>query len=87
MKNLVITKTAKITFTADDWELFDEKGRDEAALALNTALEQAVNAPGANEAGAYLAMQPVCKQFSHLGAQDSEADRLIERVIEMILEE
>lgn len=87
MKNFTITRQAKIAFTADQWQLFDEKGRDEAAAELNTALEAAVNAPGATETSAYQAMKPVLSKFSHLGAEDSEADGLIERVYEIMFEQ
>lgn len=85
MKNLTITKTVSVSFTADQWELFDEPGRDEAAIALNAALEAAINAPGATESSAYRDMQPVCKEYEKLGASDGEADYLIEKVIRKAL--
>lgn len=82
---LNITRTATVSYTADQWQLFSEPGRDEAAVELNQALQAAVNTPGATESTVYAAMRPVCEKFGHLGASDSEADDLIERVCEKVL--
>ena len=87
MNNLKITRSATISFTADQWQLFDNPGRDEAATALNAALQAAVNAPGATASSVYRDMQSVCSRYGNLGAEDSEADHLIERVIEKTLVE
>lgn len=84
MKGLELTITAKIDFSADRWELFDLPGRDEAAKALNEALQEAINAPGSTESSVYQAMRVVCSQYAELGANDSEADHLIESVVDKI---
>jgi hypothetical protein len=84
MQGMTTTTTVTIDFDADRWELFDEKGRDEAAAALNTALQTAVNAPGSTASTVRRAMAPVCSRFAGFGASDSEADRLIERVIRKV---
>lgn len=85
MKGLdIISRRATVTiaFTADQWELFDEPGRDEAAEELNRTLQDAVNAEGATAESVRTAMGPVCSKLGHLGADDGEADHLIERVID-----
>lgn len=84
MKGLEITTTAKIDFSADRWELFDLPGRDEAAKALNEALQAAINAPGSTESSVHQAMRSVRSKYAHLGADDSEADHLIENVADKI---
>lgn len=82
MDKLAITRSARITFTADDWELFDEEGRDQAALDLNKALEDAVNAPGANADLVWRGMREMQRRHDQLGADDGEAARIIEMVID-----
>jgi hypothetical protein len=86
MRNLVIRRqaTVDVSFTADQWELFDEKGRDDAALELNNALRDAIAAPGATATTVEAAMQVVQRRLAHLGADDSEPQHLIDRVLEMV---
>lgn len=79
---LSISRRATITFTADDWELFDEPGRDRAANDLNKALEDAVNAPGAVAGQIWRDMREMQNRHAQLGADDGEAARIIEIVID-----
>lgn len=74
--------TVAVSFSADQWELFDEPGREEAAAELNRTLQEAVNAEGATAESVRTAMAPVCSKHGNLGADDGEADHLIERVID-----
>lgn len=84
MRRLTTRTTATVDFDADRWELFDEPGRDEAARDLNQTLQGAVNADGATADSVRAAMRPVCDKHGHLGADDGEADRLIEHVIDKV---
>jgi len=86
MKNLNIQRSAtiEVSFSADQWELFDVKGRDQAAADLNKALQDAVNAPGATEQSVHAAMRPVQQRLGDLGADDGEAQGLIDHVVEKV---
>lgn len=83
MKNLTVRSIVSVKFTADQWELFDDDGRDAAAAALNSALEAAVNAENSTPASVYAAMQPVQHQYAELGADDGEAGWLIDKVAQL----
>ena len=85
MKDLTIKRTVGIGFDADRWELFELPGRDEAAAELNAALEAAINADLATAASVRLAMRPVREKHRNLGADDGEAEGLIEQVVDMAL--
>jgi len=86
MKNLNIQRSAtiEVSFSADQWELFDVKGRDQAAADLNKALQDAVNAPGATAQSVHAAMRPVQQRLGDLGADDGEAQGLIDHVVEKV---
>jgi hypothetical protein len=61
-----------VNLTADDWELYDLPGRDEAAQAINAALVQAFNTPGADRRSVTEQTYAVMNAYSRLGAIDSE---------------
>lgn len=82
MKNLTMKRSIAAAFTADDWELFFEDGREAAALEMNKALEDAVNAPDATPDSVLTAMEIVQEKFAKLGAGDSEPQHLIDDVID-----
>ena len=86
MRNLTIRRSANIdvSFTADQWELYDKPGRDEAVAELNAALRDAVNAPGSTEQSVLDAMQIVQRKHDKLGADDSEPQHLIDHVVEQV---
>jgi hypothetical protein len=94
MLNLKIVPKVEISFTADQWELFASdlvaKGqgigtRNGAASKLNRALEKAINTKGATESSIWQAMIPVMRAQAHWGANDSEANRLIDNVLDKVL--
>lgn len=72
------------SLTADDWELFDKPGRDEAAKALNAALETAINADGATVDTVWTAMEPIQRDHASLGADDTEGRAMIQDVIDKV---
>lgn len=88
MKNLEINRraTIKASFTADQWQLFEMPGRDEAATDLNRALEQAIAEPNSTVASVYAFMATVREKHAALGAQDSEPDDLIDLVVERVFD-
>lgn len=83
MKGIEVKRTARVSLDldADRWELFDEPGRDEAAADLTRTLQDAVNAPGSTRDSVYAAMAPLQRRYGDLGADDGEAQDLIDRVV------
>ena len=86
MRNITIHRSASIdvSFTADQWGLFHEPGRDEVAIELNAALRDAVQTPGATARSVEEAMQIIQIKHDRMGADDSEPQGLIDHVIEKI---
>ena len=82
MQGLKTKSVIAVSFTADQWELFAQEGRDEAAAELNAALELAVNSKGATPKSVWSAMDVVQTRHAALGAGDSEPRNLIDRVID-----
>lgn len=80
MRGLTVKRTIEAQFTAHQWDLFDREDRDVVATALNRALEEAVNS-SATGSEVYGKMAAVQRQYADLGADDSEAERLIDRVV------
>lgn len=81
MQGLKFKTTVKVDLSADDWQLFDQKGRVSAAKHLNKALEAAVNMEGSTPNSVWRAMNTAMSEFSHLGATDSEACRVVDHVL------
>ena len=68
---MYITKTITITVhaTADDWQLYDLPGREDAAIALNQRFEELVN-KGAKRSDVRNGMR--LSDYANLGAGDTE---------------
>ena len=68
---MYITKTITISVhaTADDWQLYDLPGRDDAAIALNQRFEALVN-KGATRSEVRNGM--CLSDYANLGATDTE---------------
>jgi len=81
MRGLTKKTTIKATFTADDWDLYGNKGRDTAAKHLNQALEAAVNMEGSSPSSVWRAMNTAMNEFIHLGACDSEPNRMVDDIL------
>lgn len=86
MKNLTMTMNVAIAYTADQWELYDKPGRNEAAADLNKALEVCLNAPGADERSVWKGMQEVQQKHAALGGYDSETSHMIEATMKKVLD-
>ena len=86
MKGLTIRRAITAEFTADQWELFDMPGRDDAARRLNQALTAAVNADGATAQSVWKAMGTVQTELADLGAADSEPQGLIDLVVDKVFD-
>lgn len=73
MKQLIDIKrtVTGVRLTAEDWQLYDLPGRDEAALRLNIALIEAANAHSTAGA-AWEAFAPAMRREAKFGACDSE---------------
>ena len=70
-----------VHLSAEDWELFsDQAGAEEAARALNKALEQAVNEKRSAEE-VIQHMESVMDAYAHLGARDSEPEYVLRHLV------
>jgi len=93
VKNLTIRRTIEASMTADQWGLFPDEisgarkgSASRAARALNKALEKAVNgSQNANQI--YQGMRATQAKYADLGAQDSEPEGLIDRVVDTIYDD
>jgi hypothetical protein len=68
-----VTKTITVTIdaSANDWELYDNPGRDDAATALNEHFMRLVN-NGCTRAEVEKGMFPKLREYDELGAFDTE---------------
>ena len=78
---MYITKTITITVhaTADDWQLYDLPGRDDAAIALNQRFEELVN-KGATRSEVLNGMR--LSDYANLGATDTEVRYFVEDLLD-----
>jgi hypothetical protein len=80
-----MTVTKRITVTigasADDWDLYDNPGRDDAATALNEYFMQLVN-KGCTRNEVERGMLPKLLEYGDLGASDSEGIRFLELLLD-----
>ena len=79
-KRLIITTTVTCAMTADDWELYDRHGRNDAAIELNTTFETLVN-DHKQQCDVERGMLAVMRKHVHLGAMDSEPIWHLERML------
>jgi len=78
MRNLHIVKKAVVSFTADDWQLYD-KTPASVVSALNKTLQAALNTDGATPSYVSRAMDPVLDKYAKYGAADSEGYATVEQ--------
>ena len=78
---MYITKTITITVhaTADDWQLYDFPGREDAAIALNQRFEALVN-KGATRSEVRNGM--CLSDYANLGATDTEVRYFVEDLLD-----
>jgi hypothetical protein len=82
MRGVEIIKTLQLTLTADEWELYDIPGRDEAAFQLNRGIEEIIND---SEIPVLMKMRycdKILGGFAEYGAADSEGFRMIDDIFE-----
>lgn len=85
MKRLNPTVKIDPKFTAEDWQLFTvSMNCNPAARKLNTALRQAVNKKGSTAFEVRVAMCPVMMELSEFGANDSEPQWLLAKVLDEV---
>jgi hypothetical protein len=70
-----------IDASADDWDLYDKPGRQEAATALNEHFENLVNR-GSTRDEVETGMLPKMKEYSELGAVDTEGICFLEVLLD-----
>ncbi len=75
------TITVMIDASADDWELYDKRGRDVAAIALNEHFMQLVNKRCTRDE-VETGMWPKLREYGELGAVDSEGIRFVELLLD-----
>ena len=68
-----------ITATADDWQLYDLPGREDAAIALNQRFEELVN-KGATRSEVRNGMR--LSDYANLGAADTEVRYFVEDLLD-----
>jgi hypothetical protein len=78
---MYITKAIRITVhaTADDWQLYDLPGREDAAIALNQRFEELVN-KGATRSEVRNRM--CLRDYANLGAADTEVRYFVEDLLD-----
>jgi hypothetical protein len=78
---MYITKTITITVhaTADDWQLYDLPGREDAAIVLNQRFEELVN-KGATRSEVRNGMR--LSDYVNLGAADTEGRYFVEALLD-----
>ena len=78
---MYITKTITIAVhaTADDWQLYDLPGREDAAIALNQRFEQLVN-KGATRSEVRNGMR--LSDYANVGAADTEGRYFVEALLD-----
>jgi len=78
---MYITKTITITVhaTADDWQLYDLPGREDAAIGLNQRFEELVN-KGATRSEVCNGMR--LSDYANLGAADTEVRYFVEDLLD-----
>jgi hypothetical protein len=79
---VIKTITVTIDASADDWELYDGSGRENAAIALNEHFMLLVNKGCACDE-VERGMLPKLEEYSELGAFDSEGIRFLELLLKM----
>lgn len=85
MRGLTITRRAELTLslTADQWELYNVPGCNDAAIVINNAVEAAVNA-GKTQHECEQAILPVFRQYADQGAMDSEPLAMLDNILRIV---
>jgi hypothetical protein len=86
MRGLTIKKQVSVNLSADQWELYTVSYPQEcefAASVMNRALENAINS-GMSRDEVDTAVWPVMKQYSNLGATDSEPRYHLEDILDEV---
>jgi hypothetical protein len=78
---VIRTITVTIDASADDWDLYNKSGRHEAATALNEHFEELVNR-GCTRNEVEKGMLPKMKEYSELGAIDTEGISFLELLLD-----
>ena len=76
--------TISVNYTADDWQLYDLPGRDEAAQLVNKAISDSFNS-GSNSHAVWKAAWTEMTKHSNLGMIDSEGCRLLDSIMNKLI--
>jgi hypothetical protein len=78
-----VTRISTVTIdpSANDWELYDNPGRDDAATALNEHFMRLVN-KGCARDEVERGMLPKLREYGELGAFDSEGLRFLDLLLD-----
>ena len=81
---MYITKTITIAVhaTADDWQLYDLPGREDAAIALNQRFEQLVNKGATRSEVRNVRLS----DYANVGAADTEGRYFVEALLDKTFE-
>lgn len=76
-------RVVRVTFDADEWELYDEPGREDAARAINQAFEVAVNG-GSSQEDVAKATIKMMNKYASFGAADTEGYSMLNRLLKKV---
>lgn len=81
----IAVKVSDVSYSADNWKLFDQPGRDECAVRLNQAFADLVNS-GLSRTEVEAQFESVLNRSenANLGAADSEGYYMMERLLKKV---
>jgi hypothetical protein len=74
----------KLEFTADDWQLYDTRGREVAAENLNRRIESIINSAFEPRETKYQSCTTALDRWSHYGAADSEGWHMLDFIFRTV---
>jgi hypothetical protein len=76
-----ISKNVYLSLTADDWQLYHIKYRDDAALRLNQAISNALN--NFTKGGAITQIEKALEENNQWGANDTEGHATVRQILDL----
>lgn len=77
-----VTRNVKLNLKADDWQLYDKRGRETVASEMNKQLERLIRNHTTREAVANLFDKAQAANADY-GASDTEAYAMVERILDI----
>lgn len=83
VKKLEIKKIISLSYSEEDWELYDKEGSAEVARSLNRKLEELVNT-GCPREEVQREMEKTLNLYSAWGAADSEGYNMVDHILDRV---